>query len=75
MPIQKRAPQDFPRFDYGNKQVLRAGEALGQNLVWTSESAETIREAFRIANNWRDSHAYPMWRMRQMLLSEIRKMG
>jgi hypothetical protein len=61
-PNNFRNPPDFPRFEYSNKQVLRAGEALRQNLIWKNENAEAILQAFRVANNWRDSHAYPMRR-------------
>jgi hypothetical protein len=35
--------------------VRRAGQALATDLIWTDETAETIRQVFRIANNWRDS--------------------
>lgn len=66
---------DFPKFEYSNKQVFRAGEALGQTLIWTDETADAIREAFSIANNWRDSHAYPMRRMRYELMGHLRSQG
>jgi hypothetical protein len=56
------------------KQVLRAGEALAGDLPWTDETAEAVQEVFKIANNWRDSHAYPMRRMRYELLGQIRKL-
>lgn len=49
---------DFPRFQYTMRDVRRAGEALAADLIWTDDSAESIRQVFSIANNWRDSHAY-----------------
>jgi hypothetical protein len=64
---------EFPNFEYSNKQVLRAGEALAGDLVWNDDTAEGIRQVFRIANNWRDSHALPMRRMRQDLIGLIRR--
>jgi hypothetical protein len=73
--ITSRLIPDFPKFEYSNKQVLRAGEALGQTLIWTDETADAIREAFSIANNWRDSHAYPMRRMRYELMAHLRIQG
>src|SRR5437868_96909 len=47
---------DFPQFEYSMGDVRRAGEALASNLIWTDETAESIRQVFRIANNYRDSH-------------------
>ncbi|WP_074132318.1 hypothetical protein, partial [Bradyrhizobium sp. NAS96.2] len=64
---------DFPRFEYSMRDVRRAGEALAGDLVWTDETAEHIRQVFRIANNYRDSHAYPMRRLRYEVSGLIRK--
>jgi hypothetical protein len=55
---------DFPRFTYSMKDVRRAGEVIAGDLTWTDETAPKIREAFAIANNYRDSHAYPMRSLR-----------
>jgi hypothetical protein len=46
---------EFPRLEYTMGDVRRPGEALVTDLIWTDETAETIRQVFRIANNWRDS--------------------
>lgn len=51
---------DFPRLEYSNKKVLRVGEALKGKLTWTPEKRDEILEIFRVANSWRDSHAFPM---------------
>lgn len=72
-PIWTAPVSDFPSFDYDMKDVRRAGQALAGNLVWTDETAESIREFFRIANNWRDSHAFPMRRLRSALYGQMRK--
>ena len=49
---------EFPRFDYSMKDVLRAGEALAGDVPWNNDSeAEAARHVFRVAHNWRDSHA------------------
>jgi ppGpp synthetase/RelA/SpoT-type nucleotidyltranferase len=52
--------------------VRRAGEALARDLIWTDESAESIRQVFRVANNYRDSHALPMHKIRHALAGQIR---
>lgn len=55
------------------RDVRRAGEALAGDLIWTDETAEHIRQVFRIANNYRDSHAFPMRRLRYEVSGLIRK--
>ena len=55
---------EFPRLEYTMGDVRRAGQALATDLIWTDETAETIRQVFRVANNWRVSHAYPMRKTR-----------
>jgi hypothetical protein len=52
-------------------KVRRAGEVISGNLAWTPETEATIREAFSVANQWRDSHAFPMHSMRSSLSSHI----
>ena len=65
---------EFPQFIYGAKDVRRAGDALRGNILWSDESADEIKEIFRIANSWRDSHMYPMWRVRYELMGQIRRL-
>ena len=65
----------YPRFEYSNKDVRRAGQTIAGNLPWTDESAPTIREAFQIANNWRDSHAFPMRSVRLSVIQHMRHRG
>ena len=55
------------------RDVRRAGEALAGDLIWTDETAESIRQVFRIANNYRDSHALPMHKIRRALAAQIRR--
>lgn len=59
--------REFPRLDYSMKDVRRAGEIIAGELPWTDETAPDIRDAFHIANNWRDAHAYPMRGVRLQL--------
>jgi ppGpp synthetase/RelA/SpoT-type nucleotidyltranferase len=63
---------DYPRFEYSNHEVRRAGEVIAGDLVWTDETAPKIREAFHIASNYRDSHAFPMRSLRASLLGFMR---
>lgn len=65
---------DFPQFRYSMGEVRRAGKALKGDIIWTEDGADDIKEIFRIANNWRDSHAYPMRRLRSELSGQIRRL-
>lgn len=65
----------FPVLEYSNKRVLRAGEALRGNLIWTPETEAEIRETFKIANSWRDSHAFPMRSIRGEVSSRLVHLG
>ena len=53
--------------------IKRAGEIIAGEMLWSDESAPKIREAFHIANSWRDSHAYPMRSVRYSLIWYMRK--
>jgi hypothetical protein len=57
------------------KDVKRAGEMIAGELPWTPESQPTIREAFQIANSWRDSQAYSMRSIRYQLIWFMRHHG
>ncbi len=62
----------FPSFSYGMREVRRAGEVIAGDLTWTPESQDIIRQAFSVANQWRDSHALPMRSMHGSLRAHIR---
>lgn len=59
---------DFPLAQYSEADVKRAGKIIASNLAWTEDTEPRIREAFKIANNWRDAHGYPMRSIRQHLI-------
>ena len=62
---------DFPHSEYSLKDVKRAGEIItGAHLL-----SPEILEAFKVANNWRQSHAYPMRSIRHQLISYMRVRG
>jgi len=58
---------DFPNSEYDLKKVRMAGDMIIGDLKWTGESESQIREAFHIANNWREAHAFPMRSIRGSL--------
>lgn len=62
---------DFPVSNFSKRDVKRAGEMLAGDLIWTDDTAEGIREAFQIANSWRDAHAYPMRSIRQTVIHHL----
>jgi hypothetical protein len=66
---------DFPVFEYSNRDVRRVGDLIAGDLPWTEETAPQIREAFRIANSWRDAHAYPMRSLRYSVIGFMRHNG
>ena len=59
--------KNFPQLSFSKKAVRQAGEALKNQLHWTPGNEEEVIEIFRIASNWRDSHAFPMNRMKAEL--------
>lgn len=65
----------FPKSAYAKAEVRRAGKLLAQELIWSDENAPAIREAFAIANSWRDSHAFPMRSIRYHVLHSMRRLG
>ena len=51
---------DFPSFNYTKADVKAASRVIGNEAIWTPETEDSIRCAFSVANNWRQSHAFPM---------------
>ena len=64
---------DYPRFEFSMKDVKRAGEIIAGELAWTPEAQPQIKDAFHVANNWRDSHAYAMRSIRYQLIWFMRE--
>ena len=58
----------YPAFEYSKGDVRRAGRIIAANLPWSEENDLKIREAFQIANNWRDTHAAPMRSVRHSII-------
>jgi ppGpp synthetase/RelA/SpoT-type nucleotidyltranferase len=65
------AVADFPKFEYSNRDVMRVGDALRGTLPDTHDTVEI----FRIANSWRQAHAYPMHSVRRQLIWYMGHLG
>jgi len=66
---------DFPIFDYPKKEIVRAGKALSGSMPWDPDKIEEYLHIFRIAYAWRNSHAFPMRKIRYELGGKIRRRG
>ena len=62
---------EFPTPLYSRKQVVKAGKALLEPMPWIEDRADEYRQVFKIAYDWRSSHAYPMRKMRQELRAMV----
>ena len=65
---------DFPQFQYSMNDVKRAGEALRGDIPWEETRREELLHIFTVANNWIDTHLYPMVRVRHDAVGKIRKL-
>jgi ppGpp synthetase/RelA/SpoT-type nucleotidyltranferase len=63
---------DFPKLEYSMREVRRVGDMLKGDVVWSDDRAEELKDVFRVANNWRDSHAYPMAKLRSEMVGKLR---
>ncbi len=66
---------DFPQPHFSKREVRRAGDALRGQLLWTPGSSDEAARIFRIAYDWRNSHAYPMRRIRQEMAGKVKKLN
>lgn len=62
----------FSHSSYSKREIVAAGKLLGQRL---EAATEEVREAFRIAHDWRAAHAYPMHCIRHELSGKVRRDG
>ncbi|MDP2377628.1 RelA/SpoT domain-containing protein [Reyranella sp.] len=62
-----------PPSSHSNKAVKRAGEALAGSLREDRDRWDEVVEVFKIAHEWRQSHAIPMHHIRQELRRNISK--
>jgi hypothetical protein len=51
---------EYPHLEYPKRDVRRAGEMLGANVLWSEERREEIIRNFAVAYSWRNAHLFPM---------------
>lgn len=66
---------DYPYCRYTRKEISNAGKMLGNKIIHDPDRSDEISEIFRIAYNWRDSHAFPMRRIRHELVRGLKQEG
>lgn len=66
---------DYPYCRYTKSEIAAAGKILSGTILHDPARADEISEIFRIAYNWRDSHAFPMRRIRHELIQGLRHAG
>ena len=62
----------YPILAYPKKEVVRVGDTLRRRIP-EDRPAEALH-AFRVAYDWRNSHAYPMRKIRRELGGRVRKL-
>jgi hypothetical protein len=65
---------DFSIPHASKSEVVRAGKVLGGPTIWTPEAHEEYVKTFRTAYDWRNSHQFPMQRIRQELTGKVRRL-
>jgi len=62
---------EFPVFEYSMREVRHSGEII----AGAPPLDPATLEAFKIANNWRESHAYPMRSVRHQIIWYMQILG
>ena len=68
----------FPVLHYPKKEIVRAGKALKERMPYVPEHSEILANylhVFRVAYDWRNSHAFPMRKIRYELGGRVRRLG
>lgn len=58
----------FPSTTFSPSDVKKAGKVISGDVPWADEMPPEIKEAFIIANSWRDSDAFPMRSVRYSVI-------
>lgn len=66
---------DFPSAAPEKEVVRRAGKLLATELHWSEDRRAEILDAFRVAWQWRNAHAFPMKSVRGTLRAHMRELG
>lgn len=65
----------YPHLEYSLREVSRSAEFLCSSPAWTDRTRADIIRAFQVVNSFRDSHLYPMRRIRHSLIATMRACG
>jgi ppGpp synthetase/RelA/SpoT-type nucleotidyltranferase len=65
---------DYPILHYSKKQVVKAGKALRGSIPHDPDRYDEHVHIFKIAHDWRASHALPMRAIRADLIGRLRRM-
>jgi ppGpp synthetase/RelA/SpoT-type nucleotidyltranferase len=65
---------DYPILHYSKAQVVKAGKALRGNIPYDPAHPDEHVNTFRIAHDWRASHALPMRAIRADLIGRLRRL-
>lgn len=69
------SPMEFPQFSFDRQQLKAASAALKSDLPFETEADKArALEVFQVAHSWRDSHAYPMTRVRRAVAGQCRRL-
>lgn len=67
---------DYPVLSYTHNDIERVGKIIARDdLIFGDQIPPDIQNAFLIANNWRDSHAFPMRSVHMSVRYQMRKVG
>ncbi|QYM72883.1 RelA/SpoT domain-containing protein [Pseudochrobactrum sp. Wa41.01b-1] len=64
---------NYPIYEFSTGDLKRAGKMLAQDIPYDADELVEVIRLFKISYNWRNSHAYPMHRVRHELMGNIRK--
>ncbi len=64
--------REYPHSDYSHNDIERAGKTIATATFFSTEVPSEIKEAFVVANNWRDAHAYPMRSIHSSIRAHMR---
>lgn len=65
----------YTNLAYSKREIARAGEVIASGMPWSSQTEAIIRQAFLVAHNWRDSHAFPMRSIRHWVIYQMKEAG
>ena len=72
--LSTKSTNDYPHARYSSEEIASAGKVISGDIAVFGDQVPThVRDAFLVANNWRDSHAYPMRSIHASVRHHVRK--